>query len=139
MVYNCPTTPVSEKTFDCAASRKNCLNITGVVSCRRGLCHRVVPTWVEYPLNECDRVCDGLPLGGRLALGEGLPLTPGGRRAGNVVLLAGDRVVTAHCNRGVDTGLQQATNPLPVLARPRQISWDTEVTHGHILFTSCTG
>ena len=67
---------------------------------RNGVCHRVVP-----PFN-CDRVCDNLELGGlRTSWTETKMGKPEYEK--NVVLLSGDRVVTAHCKMGEDAHLDQ--------------------------------
>ena len=43
----------------------------------------------------------------------------------NLVLLAGDRVVTAHCRYGEYSDMAQTV-------------WDTDYTHSHVLLASCT-
>ena len=61
-----------------------------------------------------------------------------------MVLLDGDRVVTAHCRTGEDIAQEQVgffglLLMLCILHVSNvQIIWDTGYTHNHILFASCT-
>ena len=82
----------------------------------------MLPPW------DCRRVCDGLELGGELA-GDAQDwgdLVPGDTiPERNVVLVAGDRVVTGQCRQGEYLNMEQTV-------------WDTDYTNQHMLFTSCT-
>ena len=111
------------------------------------------------PPYDCDRVCDGLQLGGsRAAWGNSSKLPaaeilqsdmgsssePVQSMERNVVMQAGDRMVTAHCRTGEDIAQEQVGFFYLILffcifhVHHVQIIWDTAYTHNHILFTSCT-
>ena len=73
-------------------------------------------------------MCDGLEIGGGMTggaevRGNLVPVNSVPER--NVVLLAGDRIVTAQCRQGNYLNMEQTV-------------WDTDYTNDHILFTSCT-
>ena len=83
---------------------------------------QILPPW------DCKRVCDGLELGGSADMTgdhsaqakdeDNLP-------SRNVVLLAGEGIVTGQCKSGKYLDMAQTV-------------WDTDYTNEHILFTSCT-
>lgn len=85
-----------------------------------------------------------LPAAGIIQSDIGSSSEPVTSRERNVVLLDGDRVVTAHCRTGEDIA-QQQVGFFGILLMFHilhvynvQIIWDTAYTHNHILFTSCT-
>lgn len=118
-IYTC-TFLETNRTFDCR-DRKNCFEMTGLFTCSGGVCLEILPPW------DCRRVCEGLHLGGGMSAADH---TWGSAdmesvTARNVVLLAGDQVVTGHCRSGHYLDMEQTV-------------WDTEYTNQHMLFISCT-
>jgi len=78
-VYDC-TFNTTDVVYDCR-NRKNCVDMTGPVYCQNGICTLLEEPW------ECDRKCDGLVLS---------------EEDRNVVVLFGDRLVSAFCEVGFD-------------------------------------
>ena len=67
-------------TFDCT-DKRNCITITGLFHCNAGLCTQVLWPW------DCRRKCPSLEV-----------------QSSNVILLSGDRTVTAMCDKAVTAG-----------------------------------
>ena len=112
-VYKCRIDRPTATTaiYDCN-NRKNCITLSGLLYCQKGICHQIPEPY------DCQRVCDGIEIGG--GGGGGGDVEPR-----NLVLLAGDRVVTAHCRYGEYSDMAQTV-------------WDTDYTHSHVLLASCT-
>jgi len=100
-VYTCTWETWEQEEEQNCFYKRNCVELDGMFNCSKGRCSRLT-NW------SCERLCDGIPTLER-----------------NVLTMAGDHLVAAHCRRAVNS-------------RTGEVIWREGSHRGTILVSSCT-